>query len=205
MPSEYLDNFLCTLCRFKQVPVALLRSGLCGGCTVWCRVSCSLSEYDALMLHNRRESKELLLWMKEINYQSLWPTTSVFVTSGFCSNPSQILIAPPQDAEQLSTELSRQNPNHYMLHMSSCITQWPVSWPVEWWYAKQNEDVRVCSTAKVLFKRLGWAGVELIISKASRSEGEIKASVSADGLRKEVQTFIGCNAKEFKVQTSLCF
>lgn len=32
----------------------------------------------------------------------------------------------------------------------------------------------------------------------------MKASVSAIGLRKEVQTIIDCNAKEFKVQTILC-
>lgn len=47
--------------------------------------------------------------------------------------------------------------------------------------------------------------MELIISKARRSEGEMKASVSAIGLRKEVQTFIDSNAKEFKVQTVLCY
>ena len=35
--------------------------------------------------------------------------------------------------------------------------------------------------------------MELLISKAGRSEGKMKAPVSARGLRKEVQTFIDCN------------
>lgn len=45
--------------------------------------------------------------------------------------------------------------------------------------------------------------MELIISKARRSEGEMKAPVSATGLRQEVQTFIDCNAKVFEAQTTV--
>lgn len=69
----------------------------------------------------------------------------------------------------------------------------PAPWPAEWWNYKQSEDVGVRSAARVLLRRLGRAGVELLVSKAGRSEGEMKAAVSGRGLRKEVQTFADCN------------